>query len=92
MINQRDVIYQPAGAGTAIQMGPDESLLFQAVSEQIRATLQWQVSFDSSRVSAIRNGAPSYIVQLYTLYLSVIEQSLASNRAMTPSTPWSAAG
>jgi hypothetical protein len=60
---------------------------FQALSEQLRATLQWQVSFDGSRVSAIRNGAPSYIVQLYTLYLSVIEQSLASNRAMTGALP-----
>jgi hypothetical protein len=34
MINQRNVICQPAGAGTPIQMGPDESLLFQAVREQ----------------------------------------------------------
>ena len=34
MINQSNVIHQPAGEGTVIQMGPDEALLFKAVGEQ----------------------------------------------------------
>jgi mannose-6-phosphate isomerase-like protein (cupin superfamily) len=34
MINQSNVIHQPAGEGTVIQMGPDEALLFKAVGAQ----------------------------------------------------------
>ena len=60
---------------------------FQAVTEQLRATLNWQDSFSSARDSAIRSGAPSWVAQLYTVYLTAIQQALAGNRGMTGSLP-----
>jgi hypothetical protein len=60
---------------------------YQSVSEQLRATLNWQVSFSESWQSAISGGAPAWTVQLYELYLTVIEQALAANRAMTGALP-----
>jgi quercetin dioxygenase-like cupin family protein len=39
MVNQRNVICLPAGAGTSIQMSPDESLLFKVVGEQTGGVL-----------------------------------------------------
>jgi hypothetical protein len=60
---------------------------FQSVSEQLRATLNWQVSFSEARQSAINAGAPAWTVQLYGLYLNAIQQQLASNRGMTGPLP-----
>jgi len=60
---------------------------FQGATEQLRATLNWQVDFDSSRLNAIAHKSPDWVVQLYTFYLTAIEQALASNRAMTGPIP-----
>jgi hypothetical protein len=60
---------------------------FQAVSEQLRATLTWQVSFSSARFSAIRGNAPSWIPTLYSVYLTAIEEALTWNRGMTGPLP-----
>lgn len=56
MVNQRNVIYQPAGAGTSIQMGPDEALLFQAVSEQTGGCFDF---FED--ISAPKAGPPEHV-------------------------------
>jgi hypothetical protein len=60
---------------------------FQAVQEQLRATLQWQANFSSAKYSAIRGGAPSWIPTLYDVYLTAIEQALTWNRGMTGPLP-----
>jgi hypothetical protein len=60
---------------------------FQGVTEQLRATLNWQLTFSESRQSAINAAAPAWMVQLYGLYLNVVEEALTSNRAMTGALP-----
>ncbi len=60
---------------------------FQAVQEQVRATLTWQESFSSARNSAIANGAPSWVASLYSVYITAVQDALAWNRGMTGPLP-----
>jgi hypothetical protein len=60
---------------------------FQGLSEQVRATLNWQVSFSSARESAIINAAPAWYAQLYSVYLTAIQTALTQNRGMTGALP-----
>ena len=60
---------------------------FQGLTEQVRATLNWQVSFSSARASAIANSAPVWYAQLYSVYLTAIQTALTQNRGMTGALP-----
>ncbi len=60
---------------------------FQGLTQQIVANLTWQVSFDGARVNAINSGAPAWVAQLYSVYLTAIQQALTSKRAMTGALP-----
>ncbi|HVO96507.1 MAG TPA: S41 family peptidase [Bryobacteraceae bacterium] len=60
---------------------------FQGLTQQVVANLTWQVSFDGARINAINSGAPAWVAQLYSVYLTAIQQALTSNRAMTGALP-----
>lgn len=60
---------------------------FQGVTEQLRATLNWQDNFASARVSAISSGAPSWVADLYSVYLAAVQEALTWNRGMTGPLP-----
>ncbi len=58
-----------------------------ALAAEIRATLNWQLSFDEDIYSAQLGGAPNYYVQLLQAYENDIKTALTQNRARTGSEP-----
>lgn len=60
---------------------------FQGVSEQLRATVNWQASFSSALYSAKASGAPTWVTDLYATYLAAVKQALQENRGRTGSLP-----
>jgi hypothetical protein len=61
--------------------------VWQGVSEQLRATLNWQESFSFALDSAIANGAPTWVILTYKAYLAQIKQALTENRGKTGNLP-----
>jgi hypothetical protein len=61
--------------------------VWQGVSEQLRASLTWQLSFSSALESAKANGAPAWVVATYTAYLDQIKKALGQNRGRTGRLP-----
>jgi hypothetical protein len=61
--------------------------VWQGVSEQLRATLNWQVSFSSALESAKATGAPTWVIQTYAAYLAQVKQALSENRGRTGRLP-----
>lgn len=60
---------------------------FRGVGYLIRATEFWVSIFGSSYSSAIYNGAPQWIVDLYSAYLNELQQAVSANRGMTGPLP-----
>src|SRR5258708_2080007 len=60
---------------------------FRSVAYNIRATQFWVVAFSSSLESAKRTGAPQWVIDLYTSYLSAVQQASSGIRGMTGDIP-----
>lgn len=60
---------------------------FRGATEVIRPTLQWQASFGNALQNAKNNGAPQWVINLYTHYLAEVQQALASPRGDTGPLP-----
>ena len=58
---------------------------FRGLEFQLRATLSWQVAFSESVTIAEQEGAPQWVINLYTSHLNVVKKALAQNRGMTGS-------
>src|SRR6266478_3516248 len=61
--------------------------VFQGVSEQLRASLFWQLSFSSALDSAKATGAPAWVIATYSAYLDQVKKALAQNRGRTGRLP-----
>ena len=60
---------------------------FRGLAQQIRATLSWVESFSQALAAAKQQGAPQYVIDLYTSYLQAVQQALSENRGDTGELP-----
>lgn len=60
---------------------------FRGLSAEIRSTLSWVADFSSAQVIAKLEGAPQWVVDLYTSYLQSVQQALSENRGRTGNLP-----
>ncbi len=60
---------------------------FRGLSTQVRATLTWVASFSDSVIAAQTEGAPQWVIDLYTAYLNEVQQALQENRGLTGPLP-----
>jgi C-terminal processing protease CtpA/Prc len=60
---------------------------FRGLSAEIRATSNWVASFSDQLTLAKLEGAPQWVIDLYTVYLQYVQQANAANRGMTGSLP-----
>lgn len=58
---------------------------FRGLEEELRATLKWQNAFSESLVNAELEGAPDWVIGLYTSNLNAIKKALSQNRGNTGS-------
>jgi hypothetical protein len=58
---------------------------FRGLEFQLRATLGWQVTFSEFLTFAELEGAPQWVIGLYTAHLDVVKKALSHNRGMTGS-------
>ncbi len=58
---------------------------FRGLEFQLRATLSWQVAYSESLFQAEEEGAPQWVINLYSAHLNVVKKALAQNRGMTGS-------
>ncbi len=61
---------------------------FRGGAASLRATENWVADFSSSLYSAEAQGAPQWVIQLYTSYLSQVQTALSQNRGDTGSLPF----
>jgi hypothetical protein len=60
---------------------------FRGLSQQIRATLQWQVDFSENLTEAETDGSPQWVITSYTSLLNSLKGTLAEQRGMTGALP-----
>ncbi|MGD0299824.1 MAG: S41 family peptidase [Bryobacteraceae bacterium] len=58
---------------------------FRGLEFELRATLSWQVAYSENITIAEEEGAPQWVIALYTSHLNAVKKALASNRGMTGS-------
>ena len=58
---------------------------FRGLEFQLRATLSWQVAYSQNITIAEQQGAPQWVINLYTSHLNAVKKALAANRGMTGS-------
>jgi hypothetical protein len=58
---------------------------FRGLEFQLRATLSWQVAYSESLFQAEEEGAPQWVINLYSAHLNGVKKALAQNRGMTGS-------
>jgi len=61
---------------------------FRGLAASLRATQNWVEDFSSSLYSAEAEGAPQWVIELYTSYLSQVQTALSQNRGDTGSLPF----
>jgi hypothetical protein len=60
---------------------------FRSLGLEVRATEYWVEAFEGSIESAEVEGAPQWVVDLYSAYLAEVQQALSENRGLTGSLP-----
>ncbi|HLH00442.1 MAG TPA: S41 family peptidase [Bryobacteraceae bacterium] len=60
---------------------------FRGLGQVIRATQNWVADFSSALYSAKASGSPQWVIDLYTSYLSSVQQALSQNRGDTGTLP-----
>jgi Peptidase family S41/PDZ domain len=60
---------------------------FRGLNEEVRATESWISAFSETVTAAQAEGAPQWVVNLYTSYLSAVTQAFSENRGLTGSLP-----
>ena len=60
---------------------------FRGFAQEIRATATEAENFMATLVNAQETGAPQWVIDLYTSYLSAVQSALAGNRGRTGSLP-----
>ncbi len=58
---------------------------FRGLEFQLRATLGWQVFFSENLTIAELEGAPQWVINLYSTHLDVVKKALSHDRGMTGS-------
>ena len=58
---------------------------FRGLEFQLRATLSWQVAYSENITIAEQEGAPQWVINLYTSHLNAVKKALSLNRGMTGS-------
>jgi Peptidase family S41/PDZ domain len=60
---------------------------FRGLNQEIRATEAWVADFSFSVTEAQLEGAPQWVVNLYSSYLAAVKQAFSENRGLTGSLP-----
>lgn len=60
---------------------------FRGLSLQLRATQNWVLDFSEALTSAQQQGAPTWVTNLYSLYLQDVQLALSQNRGLTGNLP-----